>query len=174
MNGSEALLAFTAAGKAVRALGSSFGSALTESARSLFAPGRLTTFRRSVNTGTARCRTGWTLCRNGSRLRVATFEVLTSGSRSSSAARRLTKVVFACRSVPGRTPRLRSKARFWLAIAPRALFEFEINPERSLLRSLTAVKTREELTMKLVSTPSSRFSSWSTRSVALSEGAKYL
>jgi len=43
-----------------------------------------------------------------------------------------------------------------------------------LLRWLTAVKTREELTMKFVNTPSSRFSSCSTRSVALSDGAKYL
>src|SRR5437762_2425173 len=79
MKGSDALLALTAAGNAVRAFGSSFGSAFTESARSLFAPGRFTTLRRSVNTGTERCSTGCSLRRNGSRLRVATFEVLVGG-----------------------------------------------------------------------------------------------
>ena len=50
-------------------------------------------------------------------MRVATFDVLISGSMSSRAARRLTNVVLPCRRVLGSTARAWSKELFWLAIA---------------------------------------------------------
>ena len=56
-------------------------------------------------------------------------EVATSGSRSSSAARRLTKVVFAWRSAGGSATSERSKASFSAAIAPSAWFAFEVSAD---------------------------------------------
>ena len=54
---------------------------------------------------------------------------LTTGVRSSSAARRLTKVVFAWRSVGGNATSERSSAWFWLAIAPSAWFAFVVSAD---------------------------------------------
>jgi hypothetical protein len=104
---------------------------------------------------------------------VAVFEVLTSGSRSSRARRRLKNVVLACRSAGGNATRARSKALFCDAIAPSASFELDTSPATSSRRSATALTTLAPLTRKSVSTRSSRPSSWRRRSVATSDGLRY-
>ncbi len=73
---------------------------------------------------------------------MAVAEASISGSRSSRAARRLTKVVFAWRKVGGRSARLRPRAMFSSAIAPNAVLALEIALESSSLRSDTAVPSR--------------------------------
>ena len=65
------------------------------------------------------------------RFLVAGFDALTRTFRSSSAGRRLWKVVLAWRSAPGRATRAWSKERFWLATAPRASLAFCVRAERS-------------------------------------------
>ena len=71
------------------------------SVRSFALPLRSTVRRRFWNTGTAFLATGRRSRRNGARSLVADFDVSTSGSRSLSAARKLTNVVLACRGAGG-------------------------------------------------------------------------
>ena len=70
--------------------------------------------------------TGRSSARNGARFLVAGFAVSTSGSRSSRAARRLTKVVFDWRRTGGSRRSVWSRATFWLAIALKAVLALEI------------------------------------------------
>ena len=95
-------------GKAFAARCWTAGSAPSSSAVSLAKPGRRTVRRRFLKTGTAFESTGRNSARKGARSLVAVFEVSISGSTSSRAARRLTKVVLAWRKVGG------SSCRVWL------------------------------------------------------------
>ena len=144
------------------------------SARSFAVPLLLTTLRRLRNTGTPLLTTGRRSRRNGVRSRVATFAVATSGSRSSSAARRLTKVVFAWRRVGGNAVSTRSSEVFSRAIAPSASLPFWVSAERSLRRSAIAFTTREPSWRKSLNACWSRVS-WAKRRRAASRlGLKYL
>ncbi len=112
-----------------------------------------------MKTGTALERTGRNSLRKGARFLVAGFAVSTSGSRSSSAARRLTKVVLLWRMNGGSRRSVWSSASFWPAIAPKAVLALEIALESSLPRWATAVESLLELTTKRSSRPWSAFSS---------------
>jgi hypothetical protein len=153
---------------------STAGSFANASARSLFLPLRLTAGRRSLKTGMERLTTGLTWRRNGARSLVERFAVATRGSRSSRVGRRLAKVVLAWRRAGGRALRARSNATFSSAIAPRNWLPLETRPERSSRRSATAVTTRAPSTSQSLKTCWSRFSSWISRSVAVSAGERYL
>ena len=102
------------------------GSAASSSLASFALPGLRTVRRRFLKTGTALETTGRSSARNGARFLVAGFAVSTSGSRSSSAARRLTNVVLAWRKTGGSCCSVWSKATFWLAIAWKALVALEM------------------------------------------------
>src|SRR5439155_14286728 len=132
--GSESLIAWTEWVLADAAWRSSRGSPFSAATRSLLGPGFRSAVARSVKTGTDRSATGRRLRRKRGRSFVAGFAALTKGVRSSSAARRLTKVVSAWRSVGGRSTSVRSSAWFWLAIAPRVVFACETRLVRSLRR----------------------------------------
>ena len=97
------------------------GSAPSVSTRSLAGPSRCRTRPRFLNTGTDSSETVPSLRRKGvSPAWVASPVATISGSRSSSAARRLTKVVFAWRRAGGRATSERSNESFSCAIAPSA------------------------------------------------------
>ena len=125
------------------------------SIRSLFAPGVVTRRRRSWIVGIALWTSGRSSRRNGASSLVAGFDASTSGSRSSSVARRLTNVVLARRSVVGSSPSACSSAASWEAIAAAVVFVFPTSEARSSRFSAIAVTARDELTMKSVSVPSS-------------------
>ena len=125
------------------------------STRSLSAPSRRTSVRRSRIVGRASRTSGRSSRRNGARSFVAGLDSATSTSRSSSVARRFTNVVLARRSVVGSSSSARESATFSAAIAPAVAFALPTRPARSSRRSATAVTAREELTMKRVSAPSS-------------------
>ena len=127
-----------------------------------------------MKTGTALESTGRSSLRNGARFLVAGFAVSTSGSRSSSAARRLTKVVLLWRMNGGSSRSVWSRASFWLAIAPKAVLALEIALESSLPRWATAVESLAELTTKRSSRFWSAFSSPTKAAVRFSAGPKYL
>ena len=159
-----------------RRLARSCGSSLEDVGQVVVGPGlgdgRL---RRSETTGTAFSATGAGRRRNSGRSLVARFEVATSGSRSSSAARRLTKVVLAWRRNGGSAASERSSASFSAAIAPRATFAFSVSAERSSRRSAIAPEARRRPRRGTRErTRSSRLSSSSRRVVDWSAGAKYL
>ena len=123
------------------------GARRSASVRSLLAPGRVEGAAAGRGTpAPSRARpasgSGGTAPAPASPRRVSS----TSGSRSSSAARRLTKVVFAWRIVGGSSSRSRLKASFSAAIAPKAWFAFEVSSERSSPRSASASKTFEPVT----------------------------
>ena len=77
------------------------GSLRVASTRSLSGPLRVTARRRSWIVGFALATSGRRSRRNGASSFVAGLDAATSGSRSSSVARRLTNVVFARRRVSG-------------------------------------------------------------------------
>ena len=79
----------------------SFGILRVASSRSLLAPGRVTSLRRSLIVGRALGTSGRSSRRNGARSLVAGLDASTSTSRSSSVARRFTNVVLPRRSVVG-------------------------------------------------------------------------
>ena len=118
--------------------------------------------------------TGRSSARNGASSLVAGFAVSTSGSRSSSAARRLTKVVFDCRRTGGSRRSVWSKATFWLAIAPKAVLALEIALESCSPRPAIAVVSFAELTTKRSSRCWSALSSRAKALARLRAGPKYL
>src|SRR4051794_40881399 len=132
--GREALIAWTECLLADAPRRWSRGSPLRAATRSLLGPGFRNAVARSLKTGTDRSATGRRLRRNSGRSFVAGFAAWTRGVRSSRAARRLTKVVSACRNVGGRSTSVLSRAWFWLAIAPRVVFACETRFVRSLRR----------------------------------------
>ena len=141
---------------------------------SLAKPSRLVLRRRFLKTGTARERTGRSSLRKAARSLVAGFAVSTSGSMSSRAARRLTKVVLLWRKNGGSSRSVSLKALFWLAIAPKAVLALEIALESSLPRAATAVESLLELTTKRSNSRWSAFSSPTKALVRFSAGPKYL
>ena len=132
------------------------------SSRSLSAPLRVTSLRRSRIVGREAATSGRSSRRNGASRFVAGLDSATSTSRSSSVARRFTNVVLARRSVVGSSPSARASATFSWPIAAAVAFVLPTRSARSSRRSATAVTAREELTMNSVSVPSS-WVSWLTR-----------
>ena len=127
-----------------------------------------------MKTGTALETTGRSSARNGARFLVAGFAVSTSGSRSSSAARRLTNVVLAWRKTGGSWRRVWSKATFWLAIALKAVVALEMPLVSSPSRPAIAVESFAVLTTKRSKRRSSAFSSPTKALVRLRHGPMYL
>ena len=150
------------------------GRAPSVSTRSFAGPSRCRTLLRLRNTGTERSETSASSTRNGVRSGVASPVTSISGSRSSSAARRLTKVVFAWRRAGGSATSERSKASFSAAIAPSAWFAFEVSAARSSRRSAIAPSTLEPEARNSEKVCSSRVSSSSSRVVDWMPGARYL
>ena len=105
---------------------------------------------------------------------VAGLAALTTGVRSSSAARRLTKVVFAWRSAGGKATSERSRASFWLAIAPSAWLAFAVRAERSSRRSAIAPSACEPWTRNWLNARLSLVSSANSRRVEDSAGREVL
>src|SRR5262245_16102240 len=172
--GSEALIAWTEFLLALEAWRSRAGSPFSAATRSLLGPGFRNAVARLLKTGTDRSATGRRLRRNWGRSFVAGFAALMNGVRSSSAARRLTNVVFACLSVGGRSTSVWSSAWFWLAIAPRVVFACVTRFVRSFLRWATALRTLPLATMKRVNVRWSAESSARRRWLASSDGARNL
>ena len=127
-----------------------------------------------MKTGTALESTGRSSARKGARSLVAVFEVSISGSTSSSAARRLTKVVLAWRKVGGSSSGCWPRAAFWLAIAPKAALALAIALESSAPRSETAVPSLLELTRKRAKSFSSALRSWTKAPARLKPTPRYL
>jgi len=97
---------------------------------------------------------------------------LTSGSRSSRAARRFTNVVFARRSKSGRRRIESASAWFWLPIAVVVVASWSTRPARSSWRSAMSVTSCEEETMKRSSSGVSRLSSRNRVLDAASDGLR--
>ena len=105
---------------------------------------------------------------------MAGFDSATSTSRSPSAARRFTNVVFALRSVGGSRPSARASATFSSPIARAVALAFETRSARSSRRSAIAPTTVAVSTTKLSKRSSSRISSLTSRELVESAGLKYL
>ena len=174
ITGWEALKPVIACGIALLALLSTCGRSRRLSVRSFDGPGRLIDFRRFPSTGTDRWATGRSLRRKGARFLVAGLVALTTGVRSSSVARRLTNVVSAWRRVGGKATRLRSRAWFWLAIAPKAWLAFAVRSASSLRREAIVPRAFEPWTRNWLKALLSLVNSANRRRLAASEGAKYL
>src|ERR1044072_6950536 len=110
------------------------GRAASSSAASLAKPGRRTVRGRFLNTGTALERTGRRSRRKDAKSLVTGLNSSISGSTSSSAARRLTKVVLPWRKTWGTSSSVRLRATFSLAIAPKAGVALEVALESSAPR----------------------------------------
>ena len=107
--------------------------------RSLLRPRRRIVIDRSRTVGRASAASARAWSRNGPSLRATGFEASTSGSRSSSAARRLTKVVLARRMNGGSRPIDSASATFWSPSARVVVFRLPISAARSSRRSATVV-----------------------------------
>ncbi len=149
------------------------GSLSVASTRSLSAPGWRTSVERSAIVGLASCTSGRSSRRNGARFFVAGFESSTSGSRSSSVARRFTNVLLPRRSVVGSRSSAWLSASFSEAIAPVVAFALATRLDRSSRREAIAVAVRLELTRKSVSAPSSSVALLTSRRALESSGLKY-
>ena len=123
--------------------------------------------------GSASSISGRSSRRNGARSFVAGLDSATSGSRSSSVARRFTNVELPRRSVVGSSASASLSARFSAAIAPVVALALPTRSARSSRRSAIAVTVREELTMKRVSASSSSVVSLTSRRALESSGLKY-
>ena len=125
------------------AMFSSAGTEWKKSMRSLFRPWWRMAIDRSRTVGPASWASARAWSRNGPSLRATGLEALTSGSRSSSAERRFTKVVLARRMNGGNRPIDSASAAFWSPNARVVVFKLPISPARSSRRSAIVVTSRE-------------------------------
>ena len=112
--------------------------------------------------------------RNGPSRRATGALASTSGSTSSRAARRFTKVVLARRMKAGSRLSDSASASFWLPSARVVRFAFPTRAASSVRRSASVVTSRELSTRKRSSVGVSRVSSWNSRLVDDSDGLRYL
>ena len=135
--------AVTVRGSVPLARFSSAGIFPVSSTRSLFGPGVRIRLLRSLMVGFASCTSGRSAARNFARFFVAGFDSATSGSRSSSVARRFTNVVLALRSDVGSRPSARPRATFSSPIAAAVWSAFPTSEARSPRRAAMALTVRD-------------------------------
>ncbi len=143
------------------------------SIRSLPAPSRRTTALRSRIVGRASLANGRSSSRNGCSFFATGFDASTSGSTSSSAARRFTNVEFDRRMKPGSCSIALASASFSSPIARVVSFRLPISAARWSRRSASAVTSCELSTMKRSSAGVSWLSSRNRRAVRDSDGLRY-
>jgi hypothetical protein len=152
----------------------SFGRFCTASVASLNSPGCEMILSNCWNTGVASFSSGRSSWKNLGRSSAATLDACSSGSRSSSVARRSTNVELPLRSVSGSTASPSDSEAFSLAIAPIIPLRFVTSEVSCGARSATALVTPAPATIACSSVRWSRVSSLTSCEVVDSVGLNHL
>ena len=124
---------------------------MVNSIRSLFAPGVWISVERLRNVGRASRASGRSWARNGRSFLATGLDSRTSGSTSSSVARRFTNVVFARRMNGGSSWIASSRLFDWRPIACVVVARWSTRPDRSARREARSPVSLELSTRKFVS-----------------------